>query len=149
MRQLQDPRIYFVLIMGIFLAFMQNIYAMELRSAQKPSEKPAPRFRLSLARSMGAGLHHNGRRCRNAEGGVYHHRFLKRRSRQCVPKPPESTESPRQRTLTLEKDAAEEEDEEEKEWEKEEEQQEKKRRRKMEKEEHHDIPHGTSNAASA
>lgn len=121
---------------------------MELRSAQKPSEKPTPRFRLSLARSVGAGLHLNGRRCRNGEGGVYHHRLLKRRSRQCVPKPPERAESPRQRTLTLEKDAAEEEDEEGKEWEKEEEQQEKKKR-KMETEEHHDIPHGMCNTASA
>ncbi|MCI4395231.1 hypothetical protein PGIGA_G00177840 [Pangasianodon gigas] len=119
---------------------LRNIYTMELRSAQKTSEKPAPRFRLSLARSMGAGLQHNGRRCRNGEGGVYHHRLLKRRSRQCASKPAESAESPRQRTLTLEKDAAEEEDEEEKEWEKEEEHQEKKRR-KIEKEEHHDIPH--------
>lgn len=61
-----------------------------------------------------------------------------------MPKPPESAESPRQRTLTLEKDAAEEEDEEEKE----EEQQEKKRRM-MEKEEHHDIPHGMCNTALA
>ncbi|XP_053493757.1 chromobox homolog 7a isoform X2 [Ictalurus furcatus] len=119
---------------------LRNIYAMELRSAQKTSEKPAPRFRLSLARSMGAGLQHNARRCRNGEGGVYH-RLLKRRSRQFVPKSLESAESPRQRTLTLEKNAAEE-DEQEKEWEKEEEQQEKKKRRKTENEEHHDIPHG-------
>lgn len=120
---------------------------MELRSAQKTSEKPAPRFRLSLARSMGAGLQHNARRCRNGEGGVYH-RLLKRRSRQFVPKSLESAESPRQRTLTLEKNAAEE-DEQEKEWEKEEEQQEKKKRRKTENEEHHDIPHGMCNTASA
>ncbi|KAK3508616.1 hypothetical protein QTP70_035289 [Hemibagrus guttatus] len=113
---------------------------MELRSAQKTLEKPTPRFRLSLARSTGVGLQQNGRRCRNGEGGVYH-RLLKRRSRQCVPKPTESAESPRQRTLTLEKEAVEEEEEEEdNEWEKEEEQQEKKRR-KTEKEEHHDIPH--------
>lgn len=120
---------------------------MELRSAQKSSEKPTPRFRLSLARSMGAGLHHNGRRCRTSEGGVFHHRLLKRRSRQCVPKLPECADSPQQRTLTLEKDAAEEEEEEENEWEKEEEQQEKKR--KMKNEEHHNIPHGMCNTASA
>ncbi|KAF4080826.1 hypothetical protein AMELA_G00175780 [Ameiurus melas] len=119
---------------------LRNIYAMELRSAQKTSEKPAPRFRLSLARSMGAGLQHNARRCRNGEGGVYH-RLLKRRSRQFVSKPLERAESPRQRTLTLEKNAAEE-DEQEKEWEKEEEQQERKKRKKTENEEHHDIPHG-------
>ncbi|KAG7326024.1 hypothetical protein KOW79_010949 [Hemibagrus wyckioides] len=116
---------------------LRNIYTMELRSAQKTPEKP--RFRLSLARSTGAGLQQNGRRCRNGEGGLYHHRLLKRRSRQCVSKPTESAESPRQRTLTLEKEIVEEEEEEENEWEKEEEQQEKKRR-KTEKEEHHDIP---------
>lgn len=117
---------------------------MELRSAQKTPEKPAPRFRLSLARSTGAGLQQNGRRCRNGEGGLYHHRLLKRRSRQCVSKPTESAESPRQRTLTLEKEIVEEEEEEENEWEKEE-----KKRRKTEKEEHHDIPDGTCNTASA
>lgn len=65
-----------------------------------------------------------------------------------MPKSLESAESPRQRTLTLEKNAAEE-DEQEKEWEKEEEQQEKKKRRKTENEEHHDIPHGMCNTASA
>lgn len=54
--------------------------------------------------------------------------------------------SPRQRTASIEKDAAEEEGEE---WEEEEEQQEKKKRRKAEKEEHHDIPHGMCNTASA
>ncbi|TSX99888.1 hypothetical protein Baya_13940 [Bagarius yarrelli] len=116
----------------------KNIYTMELRSAQKPPEKPAPRFRLSLTRSMGAGLPHNGRRCRNGEGGVYQHpdRLLKRRSRPYVSKTPERTESPRQPTPTSERDSAEE-DEEENEWEKEEE----KKRRKMENEERHAIPH--------
>ncbi|XP_026998296.1 chromobox homolog 7a [Tachysurus fulvidraco] len=116
---------------------LRNIYTMELRSAQKTLEKAAPRFRLSLTRSTGVGLQQNGRRCRNGEGGVYH-RLLKRRSRQCVSKPTESAESPRQRTLTLEKEAVEEEDE-ENEWEKEEEQQEKKKK-KVEKGEHHGIP---------
>lgn len=116
---------------------------MELRSAQKPSDKPTSRFRLSLARSVEAGLQHKGRRCRATEGGVFHHRLLKRRSRQCVPKPSESAESPRQRTLTPGQDEAAEEDEEEKE----EEQQ--KKRRKMENEKHHEILHGTCNTASA
>lgn len=63
-------------------------------------------------------------------------------------KPLEIAESPQQRTVSLEKDAAEAE-EEEKEWEKEEEQQQENKRRKTEKEEHHDIPHGTCNTASA
>lgn len=122
---------------------LRNIYAMELRSAQKPPEKPAPRFRLSLTRSVGAGLQHNGRRCRNGEGGVYQHpdRLLKRRNRPFVSKPPERSESPRQPNPTPERDSAEEgEDEEENEWEKEEEE-ERKKRRKTEKEERHAIPH--------
>ncbi|KAF7686503.1 hypothetical protein HF521_015865 [Silurus meridionalis] len=95
---------------------LRNIYTMELRSAQKSPEKPASRFRLSLARSVGAGLQHNGRRCRTSEGGVYHHhhhhyhhhhhrRLLKSRSKECVAKPSECAESPRQRTLTPEKEA--------------------------------------------
>ncbi|KAI5087531.1 chromobox-like 7a [Silurus meridionalis] len=133
---------------------LRNIYTMELRSAQKSPEKPASRFRLSLARSVGAGLQHNGRRCRTSEGGVYHHhhhhyhhhhhrRLLKSRSKECVAKPSECAESPRQRTLTPEKEAAEEEEEEDEEnkWDEEDDQQKKKKRRKTQTDEHHDIPH--------
>ncbi|XP_072531198.1 chromobox homolog 7a [Salminus brasiliensis] len=111
---------------------LRNIYTMELRSAHKGPVKQTPRIRLSLARSVGAELEHSARRCRAREGGVYHHRQEKRKSRQCVFKRPDRVENPRQRLLTPKKDSTEEEeedDEEEEEWE------EKRKRRKTEKDE--------------
>ncbi|KAI4884413.1 hypothetical protein NFI96_013790, partial [Prochilodus magdalenae] len=123
---------------------LRNIYTMELRSAQKVLEKPTPRIRLSLARSVGAGLDHNGRRYRTREDGIHHHRQEKRKGRQCSSKPPIIVENPRQRPLTHKTDIIEEE-----EWEDEEKEgkeRERRKRRKTEKDDEkttdtrHDIP---------
>ncbi|KAK1785691.1 hypothetical protein P4O66_019032 [Electrophorus voltai] len=117
---------------------LRNIYTMELRSAHKAPEKPAPRIRLSLTRSVGAELEHSGRRCRIGEGRVKHQRLEKRKSRQCVSRhTADNTENPRQRTLTHKKDSTEEE------WEEEKEQEKKKRKTEKDDEktdEHRDIP---------
>ncbi|XP_066531679.1 chromobox homolog 7a [Hoplias malabaricus] len=123
---------------------LRNIYAMELRSAHKLPEKPTPRIRLSLTRSVGAELIQNGRRYRTREGGVFHPRQERRKSRQYSSKLSVTAENPRQRPLTHKKYIMEEE-----EWEdeqKEEKEREKKKRRKTEKEDEnttdtrHDIP---------
>ncbi|KAL7883403.1 hypothetical protein SRHO_G00010610 [Serrasalmus rhombeus] len=123
---------------------LRNIYTMELRSAHKLPEKPTPRIRLSLTRAVGAELDQNGRRYRTREGGVYHHRHEKRKSRHYSSKPPVTAENPRQRPLTHQKDIMEEE-----EWEDEEKEgkeQEKRKKKKTEKDDEkttysrHDIP---------
>ncbi|XP_036422033.1 chromobox homolog 7a isoform X2 [Colossoma macropomum] len=121
---------------------LRNIYTMELRSAHKLPEKPTPRIRLSLTRSVGAELDQNGRRYRTREGGVYYQRQEKRKSRNYSSKPPVTAENPRQRPLTHKKDIMEEE-----EWEDEEEkEQEKRKKKKTEKDDEkttdsrHDIP---------
>ncbi|XP_030649605.1 chromobox homolog 7a [Chanos chanos] len=49
---------------------LRNIYTMELRSAHKIAEKPTPRLRLSLTRSVGAELDQCRRRSRSKEGGA-------------------------------------------------------------------------------
>ncbi|XP_076866626.1 chromobox homolog 7a [Brachyhypopomus gauderio] len=107
----------------------RNIYAMELRSAHKMPEKPAPRIRLSLSRSMGAELEHSGRRFRMGKGGVNHQHLEKRKSRHSVSRhTADNAGNPRQRTLTHKKDSTEEE------WEEEEEKEEQeKKKRKTEK----------------
>ncbi|KAK2916018.1 hypothetical protein Q8A67_000392 [Cirrhinus molitorella] len=53
---------------------LRNIYPMDLRSKHKITDKPSPRIRLSLARSMGTEIDQNGHRCRRME---------KRKNRQC------------------------------------------------------------------
>lgn len=57
----------------------QNIFAMDLRSANKISEKPPPRLRLSLTRSMSTDVDHGER------GSVYH-RQVRRKAKQRVSK---------------------------------------------------------------
>ncbi|XP_073689636.1 chromobox homolog 7a [Garra rufa] len=53
---------------------LRNIYPMDLRSKHKITDKPTPRIRLSLSRSMGTEIDQNGRRFRRLE---------KRKNRQC------------------------------------------------------------------
>ncbi|XP_061703240.1 chromobox homolog 7a [Syngnathoides biaculeatus] len=54
---------------------LRNIFAMDLRSAHKPPEKPPPRLRLSLTRAMSTDVDHGER------GGAYC-RPARRRSKQ-------------------------------------------------------------------
>lgn len=64
--------------------FMQNMYPMDLRSAHKVPEKPPPRLRLSLTRSVGAELEPGVRPCRPGERPGVLRRLEKRRSKQGV-----------------------------------------------------------------
>ncbi|KAK7167316.1 hypothetical protein R3I94_001643 [Phoxinus phoxinus] len=59
---------------------LRNIYPMDLRSAHKLPDKPSPRIRLSLTRSMGTEIDQNGRRYRE---GVGYRRIEIRKNRQC------------------------------------------------------------------
>ncbi|TRY57728.1 hypothetical protein DNTS_012288 [Danionella cerebrum] len=54
---------------------LRNFYPMDLRSAHKIPDKPSPRIRLSLTRSMSSDVDPNGRRCRD---GVSFRRFKNR-----------------------------------------------------------------------
>ncbi|XP_061555595.1 chromobox homolog 7a isoform X1 [Phycodurus eques] len=58
---------------------LRNIFAMDLRSAHKPPEKPPPRLRLSLTRAMSTDVDHSER------GGAYC-RPARRRSKQLATK---------------------------------------------------------------
>ncbi|XP_043091443.1 chromobox homolog 7a [Puntigrus tetrazona] len=53
---------------------LRNLYPMDLRSKHKVPDKPTPRIRLSLSRSMSTEIDQNGRRCQRME---------KRKNRQC------------------------------------------------------------------
>lgn len=120
---------------------LRNIYPMDLRSAHKVPDKPSPRIRLSLTRSMGTELDQNGRRCRE---GVGFRRIEKRKNRQCRSKLMDDIKLSQQRTRHLlpTKDSA------EKEWNEDEEDEQKKKVKKMRKNEenttevHQDIPSG-------
>ncbi|XP_051987719.1 chromo domain-containing protein cec-1-like isoform X2 [Xyrauchen texanus] len=57
---------------------VRNLYPMDLRSAHKVPEKPVPRIRLSLSRSMGTEIDKNRRRCRESVG---FHRIMKLKNR--------------------------------------------------------------------
>lgn len=57
---------------------------MDLRSAHKVPEKPPPRLRLSLTRSVGAELEPGVRPCRPGERAGVLRRLEKRRSKQGV-----------------------------------------------------------------
>ncbi|XP_039537334.1 chromobox homolog 7a isoform X2 [Pimephales promelas] len=59
---------------------LRNIYPMDLRSAHKLPDKPSPRIRLSLTRSMGTEIDQNGRRYRE---GVGYRRIEIRKNRRC------------------------------------------------------------------
>ncbi|KAL0198324.1 hypothetical protein M9458_006864, partial [Cirrhinus mrigala] len=105
-----------------------NIYPMDLRSKHKVADKPTPRIRLSLARSMGTEIDQNGRRCRRME---------KRKNRQCRSKlmnDIKPSQQPRRHSLSP------------KEWDGDEEDEEKKKVKKMRKDDenatevHQDIP---------
>ncbi|RXN32839.1 chromobox -like protein [Labeo rohita] len=109
---------------------LRNIYPMDLRSKHKVADKPTPRIRLSLARSMGTEIDQNGRRCRRME---------KRKNRQCRSKlmnDIKPSQQPRRHPLSP------------KEWDEDEEDEEKKKVKKMRKidenatEVHQDIPSG-------
>ncbi|KAI9527075.1 hypothetical protein NQZ68_034062 [Dissostichus eleginoides] len=56
---------------------LRNIFAMDLRSASKASEKPPPRLRLSLTRSMSTDVD-------QGERGSLYRRLARRKSRQRV-----------------------------------------------------------------
>ncbi|XP_029946265.1 chromobox homolog 7a [Salarias fasciatus] len=63
---------------------LRNIFAMDLRSANKEAEKPPPRLRLSLTRSMSTDVDQVER------GGIYRRPLRRRRSRQRATRgPPE------------------------------------------------------------
>ncbi|XP_067316075.1 chromobox homolog 7a isoform X2 [Pseudorasbora parva] len=118
---------------------LRNIYPMDLRSAHKVPDKPSPRIRLSLTRSMGTELDQNGRRCR--EG---FRRIEKRKNRHCRSKLMDDIKLSQQPTRLLlpAKDSA------EKEWNGDEEDEQKKKVKKMRINEenttevHPDIPSG-------
>ncbi|XP_041943903.1 chromobox homolog 7a isoform X2 [Alosa sapidissima] len=61
---------------------LRNMYPMDLRSAHKVPDKPPPRLRLSLTRSMGAELEHGVRPCRPGDRAGVLRRLEKRRSKQ-------------------------------------------------------------------
>ncbi|XP_071193631.1 chromobox protein homolog 8-like isoform X5 [Salvelinus alpinus] len=64
---------------------LQNIYAMDLRSAHKVPD--TPRLRLSLTRSMGSELDQGSLPFRAGEGGSVYRRLARRKNKQRVPKP--------------------------------------------------------------
>ncbi|XP_055744291.1 uncharacterized protein LOC129827446 isoform X2 [Salvelinus fontinalis] len=64
---------------------LQNIYAMDLRSAHKVPD--TPRMRLSLTRSMGSELDQGSLPFRAGEGGSVYRRLARRKNKQRVPKP--------------------------------------------------------------
>ncbi|XP_036794330.1 uncharacterized protein LOC110538378 isoform X3 [Oncorhynchus mykiss] len=64
---------------------LQNIYAMDLRSAHKVPD--TPRLRLSLTRSMGSELDQGSLPYRAGEGGSVYRRLARRKNKQRVSKP--------------------------------------------------------------
>lgn len=120
---------------------------MDLRSAHKVPDKPTPRIRLSLTRSVGTEIDQNGRRCRE---GVGYRRIEKRKNRQCRSKLIEDIKLSHQlnRHPLPSKDSS------EKEWNGDEEDEQKKKVKKMRKNEenttevHQDIPSGRCCVAS-
>ncbi|XP_038839544.1 chromodomain Y-like protein isoform X1 [Salvelinus namaycush] len=64
---------------------LQNIYAMDLRSAHKVPD--TPRMRLSLTRSMGSELDQGSLPFRAGEGGSVYRRLARRKNKRRVPKP--------------------------------------------------------------
>ncbi|NP_001017853.2 chromobox homolog 7a [Danio rerio] len=60
---------------------LRNIYPMDLRSAHKVPDKPSPRIRLSLTRSMSTEVDQNGRRYRDSV--VYRRLKNRYKNRQC------------------------------------------------------------------
>ncbi|XP_035603547.1 uncharacterized protein LOC118365442 isoform X1 [Oncorhynchus keta] len=64
---------------------LQNIYAMDLRSAHKVPD--TPRLRLSLTRSMGSELDQGSLPYRAGEGGSVYPRLARRKNKQRVSKP--------------------------------------------------------------
>ncbi|XP_067237663.1 chromobox homolog 7a isoform X1 [Chanodichthys erythropterus] len=120
---------------------LRNIYPMDLRSAHKAPDKPTPRIRLSLTRSMGTEIDQNGRRCRE---GVGYRRIEKRKNMQCRSKLIEDIKLSQQLTRhpLSSKDSS------EKEWNGDEEDEQEKKVKKMKKNEenttevHQDIPSG-------
>ncbi|XP_028840882.1 chromobox protein homolog 7-like isoform X2 [Denticeps clupeoides] len=80
---------------------LRNIYPMDLRSAHKAPEKPAPRLRLSLARSMAS--------CRTGARGGALHRQDRGKSRQRAARTMESDPS-RLKVPTLMQDSMEDDD---------------------------------------
>ncbi|XP_020349110.2 uncharacterized protein LOC109898530 isoform X1 [Oncorhynchus kisutch] len=64
---------------------LQNIYAMDLRSAHKVPD--TPRLRLSLTRSMGSELDQGSLPYRAGEGGSIYPRLARRKNKQRVSKP--------------------------------------------------------------
>ncbi|KAJ7992585.1 hypothetical protein DPEC_G00280220 [Dallia pectoralis] len=73
---------------------LRNIYAMDLRSSHKVPEKPTPRLRLSLTRSMGPELGKGSQPYRAGERGRIYHRFTRCKSKQRVSKPVPDKVSP-------------------------------------------------------
>uniref|UniRef100_A0A1A7WH25 Chromobox homolog 7a n=1 Tax=Iconisemion striatum TaxID=60296 RepID=A0A1A7WH25_9TELE len=63
---------------------LRNIFAMDLRSANKDSEKPPPRLRLSLTRSMSTDVE---QLCRRPTGRRYRSRMTKLGSKRLTCKP--------------------------------------------------------------
>ncbi|XP_062387801.1 chromobox homolog 7a isoform X2 [Sardina pilchardus] len=90
---------------------LRNMYAMDLRSAHKVPDKPPPRLRLSLTRSMGAELEHGVRPCRPGDRAGVLRRLEKRRSKQGAtrtlmldPRPPRLEKVPRYARDSMEED---------------------------------------------
>ncbi|XP_051570951.1 chromobox homolog 7a [Myxocyprinus asiaticus] len=92
---------------------LRNLYPMDLRSAHKVPEKPVPRIRLSLSRSMGTDINKNGRRSR-----VGFRRIMKLKNRLCKSKlsddikPSQQSRSPIPSKVSKEKEWEEDEEEE-------------------------------------